>query len=97
MNSLATGVLLTWRITSLLNNESGPFDIFGQVRDLIGVEYDQLSRCQGQNEVAKAVCCTWCLSIWVAFAIVLLRRESVFNALVYSAGAILVETFIRRK
>lgn len=54
--------LATWRISSLLVNESGPSDIFGKIRRRLGVPE--------QGEVKgffpSLLSCIWCLSTWIA-------------------------------
>ena len=57
--------LATWRLTSLLNAESGPYNILTRLRYLIGVRYNDHSEPYGKNQVAEMILCTWCLSVWV--------------------------------
>jgi hypothetical protein len=85
--------LATWRFSSLLSNprERGPFDLFGKLRELVGVYYDEYSQCQGKNELAKALCCVWCTSVWVGL---ILARGKVIRGLAYSAAAIVVERLV---
>jgi len=87
-------ILIVWRLTHLLYGESGPYDILGKLRDNLGVYYDEQSLCQGKNEVAKAFCCFWCLSIWVAFVVVLVRKHKLEDTWALSAGAIALQRFI---
>jgi len=98
MPLLLINVLVTWRISSLLVNESGPGDILGLFRDRIGVEYDQASEPYGKNIVAGAFACTWCLSIWIGWGVALVMQESQWFAagLAYSAGAIVIERIVRK-
>jgi len=56
--------LSTWRISNLLVNEDGPWDILIRFRGIIGVHY-VLSVRAGKNVVARAFLCIWCLSVWV--------------------------------
>ncbi len=55
----------TWRLSSLLADEDGPFTIFGRLRHAVGVRYDERSQRYGTNELAKMVMCLWCNSIWL--------------------------------
>lgn len=64
------GILLifigaTWRLSSLLVDEPGLFDIFTKLRHWAGVRFDEQSEPYGKNEIAKIFCCIWCMSIWI--------------------------------
>lgn len=80
--------LATWRLSHLLSQERGPYDLLGKLRDWAGVYYDEQSACQGKTELASALCCIWCTSFWVGL---LLARGNPVKALAYSAGAILLD------
>ena len=80
--------LAVWRITSLLQRERGPYDVFGKLRDAVGVRYDEMTHPYGETEIARAFVCFWCLSFWVALAVC---RGKVLQALAASAAAILLE------
>lgn len=66
---LVIALLAVYRLTSMLNNEAGPGDIFGRLRTRIGVRFDQYSNPYGTNWVAEGVLCFYCLSVWVAFGV----------------------------
>lgn len=86
------GILATWRLASLLHREDGPWEIFAQIRDIAGVKYDEQSQAYSDNQIGKMLTCFWCISVWSALVVGLLRKK--FNPveiLAYSAGAILVE------
>ncbi len=88
--------LATWRATSLLNNEDGPGDLLAKWRHWIGVRYDEHSVAYGTNVVSKAVCCIFCLSIWIGLfwaVLYLVWPLSIYLALplALSAGAIVIE------
>jgi len=87
-----------WRLCSLLVREAGPGDMFAKIRALVGVTYDQWSRCTGQR-LAGAFCCVWCMSVWVAaaaaIAVGIYRSDPPFivalDWLAFSTGAILID------
>lgn len=88
--------LATWRLTSLLVWEDGPFEVFARIRHLLGVRYDEQSRPYGKNWFAKGVVCPACASVWFGFiwaGLYYLWGDSVWIALplALSAGAIVVE------
>lgn len=59
--------LATWRLTSLLVWEDGPFEVFAKLRRLLGVRYDEMSNAYGSNWLAKGVVCPACASVWFGF------------------------------
>jgi hypothetical protein len=63
------GMIASYRLTLLIHEEAGPWDIFGKLRDRIGIRYDERSNRVATNELAKMVLCPYCLSIWVAFGV----------------------------
>ena len=78
------GVLAVWRITHLVVEEDGPWDVFLRLRGAaraIGVE--------------RLVGCFLCFSVWAAAAVALLLsrdwREVLVLVLAFSGGAILLE------
>jgi hypothetical protein len=89
-------VLATWRLTSLLVWEDGPFEVFARLRRLLGVRYDEKSQAVGTNWFAKGVICPACASVWFgAFWAVayLLWPDVWWVALPFalSAGAMILE------
>lgn len=92
--------LATWRLTSLLVNEDGPFDLFVKLRWLLGVRFDEQSQRQGTNMLAKGLLCIWCTSIWVAagwaglFTIATEASRLLALPLALSAAAIVVERLV---
>jgi len=63
--------LATWRISNLLVNEDGPWDIFSKLRHLAGVRYDEHSSLYSTNELSKLLMCVWCLSPYLAAVLTL--------------------------
>lgn len=62
--------LATYRLTFMLNSESGPAQIFERLRVRVGVRYDEYTRPYGLNWVAEGFLCFFCLSVWIATVIV---------------------------
>ena len=90
--------LATWRISSLLVREDGPFFIFRKLRELTGIEHDEDGNIEllPENLWAGLLSCVWCTSVWVAFVWVIfwyLAPWSVWVAVwpALSAGAILLD------
>lgn len=88
--------LVCWRITSLLVTDT----ITSGLRARLGVSYDEHSRCQGSNIVARALCCHRCASFWVALMLTLLfvhkYDAEAMGLIVFmmSAGSIIVEKIV---
>lgn len=63
------GALATYRLTAMINNETGPGEIFGKLRVRLGVKFDEYSKPYGTNWIAEGVLCFYCLSVWIGFAV----------------------------
>lgn len=61
--------LATFRISSLIADEDGPFLLFEWLRGKIGVFRDEKGENYGTNTFAVGVVCVWCNSIWVGIAL----------------------------
>src|SRR3972149_4533536 len=64
--------LACWRLSSLLVDESGPFEVFDWLRAWAGVAYDAQNRrrpLEEQGGLAQVFCCIWCMSVWVGLAL----------------------------
>lgn len=90
--------LATWRLTSLLVWEDGPFEMFAKLRHLLGVRYDEGNQPYGSNWFAKGVVCPACASVWFGLfwgIMYLLWKPSWMVALplALSAGAMMVERY----
>jgi hypothetical protein len=89
--------LATWRLSNLLVNESGPYDVFERVRAKVGVYYDDYGNPQGANELARGLTCVYCVSTWIAAALTVLLYLLgttvvwIFTPLAVSAAAVLVD------
>jgi len=60
--------LATWRLSSLLVREDGPFSLFGKLREWTGIEHDENGDVEMIPErfLPELLSCVWCCSIWVA-------------------------------
>lgn len=105
MTSLLVAVLIlaTWRVSSLLAREEGPFDLLLKLRFRLGVRYDERSVPYGTTSIAKGVLCIWCNSVWVGVGWTILASISQTLAFVIalpfalSAAAILLEELLQWK
>ena len=66
-------------MTSLLSSETGPYAVLDRVRRRAGVRYGPDGTPTGENELARALICPWCLSVWIGL---------VFGAVYYLFPAI---------
>ncbi len=81
---LIVALLATWRITSLLIRETGPFYAFVHWRTAVG-------RIPG---LVALTTCVWCLSVWVGALVAVIGLTDYWLALIpfaLSAGAILLD------
>lgn len=88
--------LATWRISSLLCDEEGPWNVFSRLRNKVGVKYNEANELYATNEIAKAFMCLWCISIYVSGIVIILYLLMpvsiyVFAALAFSAIAMLAD------
>ena len=64
--------LTTWRLSSLLVQEDGPFFIFVRFRSLVGIKWNELGEEYSDSVFGQVFLCVWCLSIWIGIALSLL-------------------------
>jgi hypothetical protein len=81
---LAVGVLATWRVTHLIVEEDGPWDIVARLR-----------RRAGAGVLGQLMDCFYCASLWVAIPmaiwIVDAWPDRLVSWLALSGGAVLLE------
>ena len=81
---LLLAVLCVWRITHLLTEEDGPWDLVVRLR-----------RRLGDGSWGRLMDCFYCLSLWIAIPLAYLLGETwgerLFHWPAISAGAILLE------
>ena len=97
-------ILATWRISSLLTFEDGPFDIFLNFREKLGI-FDILDK-DGNTItevplrfVPQMFGCIWCISIWVGAVFFLLPPHLAYSIafpFALSTGAILIDNHIHK-
>lgn len=95
--------LATWRVSSLLVNERGPFDVFLRFRRMAGITHDPEGRVEiiPDGFLPGVLSCVWCASIWVGFLWImfytLLQGVAYFlgYAFALSALAIVMDRWIR--
>ncbi len=90
--------LATWRVSSLLVFEEGPFMLLVKMRGLAGVYYDEYSEPQGKNVIARALLCVFCISFWIGlgFTVLYFYGLAFWVALPFalSAAAIIIERIV---
>lgn len=90
-------ILGTWRITHMISQEDGPWDIFERLRVWLGVHYDENSIPYGANTIAKGILCMWCFSVWTGIIVYLFHNAypegtiAVLSPFALSAAVIFVE------
>lgn len=60
--------LAVWRVSSLLAQEDGPYNILARFRKYIGIRYTEHPIPECRNEFARMIACMWCNSVWVGMA-----------------------------
>ena len=63
-----------WRISSMLVAEDGPWEIFSRLRYVLGIKPDDMGVDYPTNEVAKALMCVWCTSVWISIVVSILAH-----------------------
>lgn len=103
INTIVILGLATWRISSLLVNENGPFHVFRKIREMAGIKYqDDFKYLVPSTFFAELLDCVWCSSVWVSFFVAALyfvspeRAPIIFLPFALSAIAILVELVVRK-
>lgn len=66
---LILGCFATYRLTQLIVDEAGPFNMFGKFRYWAGVRYDEHSRRTALNQFAEGLNCFYCSSVWVGIGV----------------------------
>jgi len=92
-------ILATYRLSSLIVDEAGPFDIFVKFRELLGIKHDvggEIS-CIPDNFLANLCSCLWCVSIWMAgFVYLIYWIEPIPVYILAASGGVLVIDNMRK-
>lgn len=94
--------MAVWRISSLLVNENGPWNIFVRVREWAGIGHDYNGRAVTFPDrfFAQMLSCVWCTSVWVSIFMTLFVFTSPYWAfrfavfLAFSTGAIMINKYV---
>lgn len=62
---LVLGAVATWRISHMLLNENGPFEVFRHAREMLGVQYSEFDESKVIAFKYEITTCIWCLSMWI--------------------------------
>jgi len=95
--------LATWRLTSLVVKEDGPWDILARLRHGVGVRFNERSQPYGLNVLGGVFACMWCASVWVGAAMALgfwlapTAIRFLCLPLALSAAALIVERMARHE
>lgn len=94
VSNLVLVALATWRVTHMLVDEDGPWQVFVHMRKLMGWLYDPDGNVVWADPT-NPFSCVWCLSMYVGVAMFVLPWwvNAVFA---FSAAAIVLEVGIER-
>ena len=91
-------IMATWRLSAMLSYESGPFNVFEWIRELIGIVHDDFGEkiIVPDRFLPELFDCVWCLSLWIgAFMGISLYFYPVLVWFLFpfalSTGAIMIE------
>jgi len=92
--------LAVWRLSKIMTEEEGPGMVFTHLREFAGAEYDGVpEQWDLLSGYAKLLQCPYCISVWIALSIFLLRYVSkdlykiVVMSLSGSAATALIEDY----
>ena len=88
--------LATWRISSLLVDEPGPFRMFIRLRELVGITHDADDNVEmiPGGLLPGILSCVWCCSMWVGILITIISfvPYSFYFALPFALSALAIIT-----
>lgn len=88
--------LATWRISSLLVDEEGPWHVFSKLRNKLGVKYNERNERYTVNVIGEYLNCVWCASYIVGAVVAIIylfvpMSIYLFSALAFSSVAMLAD------
>ena len=60
------------RLSIMLSEDFGPWDIFEKLRHALGVRYDERSEAYGTTMLSRGIICPYCNSVWIGIALTIL-------------------------
>ena len=86
---LIVKALAVWRISNLLVDEDGPYDIARKIRAIANDKNQQLG---------AMLDCLWCTSVWVALFVTFIPYDWIVILMPFalSAGALYVNKLVKR-
>lgn len=96
--------LAVWRISSIVYDEDGPYNVFRHMRRLLGILHDEQGVPFGYPRWLEWMDCFWCIALMVSILVVtplcIAHKcgilESAISTLSVSTGAIITERWIGR-
>ena len=92
--------LATWRLSNLLVNEDGPWQMFARLRALAGVRFNEEFQPYASTMMAGAFVCIWGMSVWIGLGMWAMWQawpDSVMRLagpLALSAAAIMIDKVV---
>lgn len=97
--------LITYRVTSALVHrgntyisETGPYGVLDEIRKAAGVAYTPEGKAKPvtlqPTQLAKALVCMWCCSVWVGLAVAILNGKGLGYGLSLSAATVAIERYM---
>jgi len=87
-----------WRISSMLVNEEGPWNLFGKIRRLVGIGVTENGiEYHNGGMLASLFSCVWCFSVWASPAlwIVYLFAPAIVFVFASMTIAIMIDRFVK--
>lgn len=92
MEQLLIKLLATWRLTEMLMNEDGPYNVIPEVKYKLGVRHNENGVKYGVTEAGRALVCPYCTSFWLGILFTFLPLW-VATPFALSAGWVLIKKY----